>query len=61
MFDLFECPECGRIHDEPGEAAYVLAVRCLDCVLERDLFRFERGNAEPAQREVRTVELAPAA
>ncbi len=38
MFSLFECPECHRIHDEPAEPAYTLAVRCLDCALHVALF-----------------------
>jgi hypothetical protein len=34
MQDIYECPDCGRQHDEPAGAAYVLSVRCLDCDLE---------------------------
>ncbi len=37
----FECPDCGSQHDEPAEATYVLAVRCLDCELET-LYRADR-------------------
>jgi hypothetical protein len=50
MFDLYECPDCHRSHDEPAEPAYVLAVRCLDCALELHL-----------EREIRVQPLAPAA
>ena len=51
MFTLYECPECHRAHDEPAEPAYVLAVRCIDCAFEIDLF----------ERRVATLELANAA
>jgi len=30
---LFRCPDCGREHDEPAEATFVLAVVCFDCAL----------------------------
>ena len=32
MTTMFECPDCRRHHDEPGEAAFALAVRCFECV-----------------------------
>ena len=30
---LFVCPDCRAVHDEPAEAAFVLEVRCFDCDL----------------------------
>ncbi len=44
MTHSFDCPECGREHDEPAEAAFVLAVRCGECdLLERiDVRKRER-------------------
>ncbi len=50
MSDLYHCPECHRLHDEPAEAAYVLSVRCFDCVFELELFDAKQPS-----------ELAPAA
>ncbi len=38
MFTFYECPECHLMHDDPAEAAYVVAVRCLDCALDEALF-----------------------
>lgn len=32
--ELFECPDCHRMHDEPAEATLRLHVRCFDCELE---------------------------
>jgi len=34
---LFRCPECGCEHDQPAEAAFVVAVICLDCALLNDI------------------------
>ncbi|GAC1299402.1 MAG: hypothetical protein NVSMB19_03450 [Vulcanimicrobiaceae bacterium] len=31
---LYECPDCRRMHDEPAEATLRLHVRCLDCEIE---------------------------
>ncbi len=44
MTHSFDCPDCGREHDEPAEAAFVLAVRCGECdLLERiDVRKRER-------------------
>src|SRR5271156_413854 len=44
MIALFDCPVCHRTHDEPLDATYVLAVRCLDCALDEVLF--ERRDSE---------------
>jgi hypothetical protein len=38
MLDLYDCPECHRLHDEPSEPAYVLAVLCCECAFESRLF-----------------------
>jgi hypothetical protein len=36
MTHSFHCPDCGRDHCEPAEAAFVLSVRCRSCdLLER--------------------------
>lgn len=32
--ELYECPDCRRMHDEPAEATLRLHVRCQDCELE---------------------------
>ena len=34
MNHTFHCPDCGREHDEPAGAEFVLAVSCADCELE---------------------------
>ena len=33
MDHTFDCPACHAIHREPANAAFVLAVQCLDCEL----------------------------
>jgi len=33
IMHLFRCPDCGREHDAPAEATFVLAVVCFDCAL----------------------------
>jgi hypothetical protein len=45
MATLFQCPDCHTIHDGPAEARYVIAVRCEDCLLDRDVedWRAERA------------------
>jgi len=45
MFDLYDCPECHRLHDEPSEPAYALAVLCFDCAFASRLF--EQRSAAP--------------
>jgi hypothetical protein len=47
MATLFQCPDCHTIHDGPAEARYVIAVRCEDCLLDRDVedWRAERAAA----------------
>jgi hypothetical protein len=35
--EMYCCPDCGEIHDEPGEALLGHRVRCLDCQIEADL------------------------
>jgi hypothetical protein len=45
MNQLFDCPDCSRTHDEPADAAYVLAMRCLDCELEAQLRDVRRKAA----------------
>ena len=30
---MYECPECGSRHDDPGDARLGYAVVCLDCVI----------------------------
>jgi hypothetical protein len=45
MDQLYDCPDCHRLHDEPAEAILALRVRCLDCELE---IRF----AAPAEPEL---------
>jgi hypothetical protein len=35
--EMYLCPDCGAIHDEPGEALLGHRVRCLDCQIEADL------------------------
>lgn len=32
--ELYECPDCRKMHDEPAEALLGLRVLCLDCELE---------------------------
>jgi ribosomal protein S27E len=54
MHDFYDCPDCGRMHDEPAGAAYLLQVRCLDCDLEQRLHEASRAQrlalAEPIRR-----------
>jgi acetone carboxylase gamma subunit len=45
MNQLFVCPECKSIHEEPAEASYVLTVLCLDCEIES---RYREVLLEPA-------------
>lgn len=33
MTHQFNCPDCGREHSEPADAAFVLTVLCADCDL----------------------------
>lgn len=54
--ELFECPDCHRMHDEPAEATARLHVRCLDCELE---LRYHEGTRVEATLVV--VEVAKAA
>ena len=35
--ETYLCPDCGALHDDPGEAVLGLRVRCLDCLIEIDL------------------------
>jgi hypothetical protein len=35
--EMYRCPDCGDVHDEPGEALLGHQVRCLDCQIEIDL------------------------
>ncbi len=42
---LFRCTECGCEHDQPAEAAFVVAVICLDCALLNDM-RLGRATSE---------------
>ena len=31
MDELFECPQCGALHNDPADARLGLRVACLDC------------------------------
>ena len=31
MPNLYQCPDCHDLHEEPLDAAYLLAVRCEPC------------------------------
>lgn len=33
--ELYECPDCRTLHEEPAEATLRLHVLCLDCSLEQ--------------------------
>jgi len=46
MEQLYDCPDCHRLHAEPAEATHALRVRCLDCELEDRL----AAPAEPTLR-----------
>ena len=35
--EMYCCPDCGEIHDEPGEALLGHRVRCLACQMEAEL------------------------
>jgi hypothetical protein len=37
MEDLFLCPDCRELHDEPAEAIFGHLIRCLDCELAAEL------------------------
>jgi transcription elongation factor Elf1 len=50
MTHSFDCPECGREHDEPAEAAFVLAVRCGECDLRERIDARERDRRRSAIR-----------
>ena len=32
----FQCPDCFRLHDEPVDATFALAVRCPECSSDAD-------------------------
>jgi hypothetical protein len=50
MTHLFNCPDCGREHDEPADAGFVLTVRCADCDLGAILeLRAKRAPALPVR------------
>ena len=49
QYDLFECPDCSRLHDEPATAMLGLAVPCLDCAID------EPDAARPATEWVRAA------
>jgi hypothetical protein len=46
MTMIFNCPTCGHEHDEPANAACVLAVICHDCELASILDRLADAEAE---------------
>ena len=53
MKHLFHCPACGRQHDEPADATFVLAVRCADCEIAEILaVRIVSVAAAPAVARV---------
>jgi hypothetical protein len=35
---LFVCPSCRSVHNDPADAAFVLAALCLDCEIEARYF-----------------------
>ena len=45
MAALFQCPDCHAIHDGPAEARYVLAVRCEECLLDREFEDWQSREA----------------
>jgi hypothetical protein len=49
MLDLYDCPECHRLHDEPSEPAYALAVLCFDCAFESRLSERRAARGELVQ------------
>jgi hypothetical protein len=42
---VFQCPQCYALHEEPLEAAYLLAVRCAACVSEAEPLHTRRELA----------------
>ena len=46
MTMIFNCPACGHEHDEPANAAFVLAVICRDCELASILADLADTEAE---------------
>ena len=55
MVQTFSCPDCKRVHVEPLEASYVLAVRCADCELEAALPGWRRIDARASGGRLTTA------
>jgi hypothetical protein len=45
---VFQCPQCHTLHEEPLEAAYLLAVRCSACLPEAEPLHIRQGLAREA-------------
>jgi hypothetical protein len=52
MTMLFQCPDCLALHDEPTDAAFVLAVACRDCSLDAELRTLPPARTRPAMPAV---------
>lgn len=48
----FNCPDCGREHDEPADATFVLAVLCADCDLGASLELRAKSAPPVSVREI---------
>jgi transcription elongation factor Elf1 len=52
MTHQFNCPDCGREHSEPADAAFVLTVLCADCDLGARLELHVKSTAAVSQRAI---------
>lgn len=52
MTNVFQCPDCLSLHDEPSDPAFLLAVPCRDCSLDAELRALTWTPIPPAMQVV---------
>jgi hypothetical protein len=61
MDDLFLCPDCLTLHEEPFDAALGHVVRCLDCAVAPDAAPLPAARKRPVDPRALLLPLRPAA